>query len=204
MHRRSIKFSQSTHSPDSIPFRSYSRKVLELSIILSAALLASAATPGLAQATDCRVGTYRLADGSDVDVGPADSAHLRWRRMDGTTGELTRAADGWWMSTLGWTGRPDGKRVSFDCARNAIDFSGSLRWSSGEKGSFGLFHILYSVRSIPFRSHSNNVPTRAIAAVGFDGDCIRRRALNYYRTEKNRPTVYSPAVELSGATGEVL
>jgi uncharacterized protein len=98
--------------------------VLKLSIILSAVLLASAASPGLAQATDCRMGTYRLTDGSAVDIGPTDSAHLRWRRMDGTTGELTHAADGWWTSTLGWTGRPDGKRVTFDCDRHAIDFSG--------------------------------------------------------------------------------
>ena len=98
--------------------------MLDLSILLTAAFLASVPTPARAQESNCRTGTYKLTDGSDVDIGPADSAHLRWRRMDGTTGELTRTADGWWASTLGWTGRPDGKRVGFDCDRKTIDFSG--------------------------------------------------------------------------------
>jgi uncharacterized protein len=124
MHWRGIKLSESTDSPGIALLPLVSRTVHKLSIFLLTALLASATTPGVAQVTDCRIGTYRLADGSDVDVGPADSAHLRWRRMDGTSGELTHASDGWWMSTLGWTGRPDGKRVQFDCSRNAIDFSG--------------------------------------------------------------------------------
>ncbi len=39
---------------------------------------------------DCRVGTYRLQDGTDVDIGPTDGPHFRWRRKDGTTGELTK------------------------------------------------------------------------------------------------------------------
>ena len=29
---------------------------------------------------DCRVGTYRLQDGTDVDIGPTDGTHFRWRR----------------------------------------------------------------------------------------------------------------------------
>jgi uncharacterized protein len=74
---------------------------------------------------DCRVGTYRLQDGTDVDIGPTDGPHFRWRRKDGTTGELTEVSDGSWTSTLGWTERPDGKRVSFsDCAKGEIRFDG--------------------------------------------------------------------------------
>lgn len=73
----------------------------------------------------CLVGAYRLRDGSVVDVGPVDDSHLRWRRMDGTTGLLSRAPEGTWASTLGWTGRPDGKRVSFsDCSAGGITFDG--------------------------------------------------------------------------------
>src|SRR5689334_21898579 len=96
----------------------------ELSLLLCIGVLFAAAIPARAREMHCAIGTYRLADGSAVDIGSADSTHLRWRRMNGTTGELTRADDGWWTSTLGWTGRPDGKRVRFDCARDAIDFSG--------------------------------------------------------------------------------
>jgi uncharacterized protein len=75
--------------------------------------------------SSCLVGAYRLRDGSDVDVGPVDESHLRWRRMDGTTGLLSRTADGAWASTLGWTGRSDGKRVSFSgCSAGGIAFDG--------------------------------------------------------------------------------
>src|SRR6476660_2960799 len=74
---------------------------------------------------DRRIGTYRRQDGTDVDIGATEGPHLRWRRMDGTTGELTKESDGSWTSTLGWTKRPDGKRVSFsDCANGEINFDG--------------------------------------------------------------------------------
>lgn len=74
---------------------------------------------------DCRIGTYHLRDGTDVDIGATDGPHLRWRRRDGTSGELTEASDGTWTSAFGWTERPDGKRVSFsDCAKGEISFDG--------------------------------------------------------------------------------
>jgi uncharacterized protein len=74
---------------------------------------------------DCRIGTYHLQDGADVDIGATEGPHLRWRRADGTTGVLTKESDGSWTSTLGWTQRPDGKRVSFsDCASGEINFDG--------------------------------------------------------------------------------
>jgi pimeloyl-ACP methyl ester carboxylesterase len=75
---------------------------------------------------DCHVGAYRLADGSLVDIGATDPAtNLRWRRVDGTTGLLKSHPDGTWTSTLGWTGRPDGKTVRFsDCDAGRITFAG--------------------------------------------------------------------------------
>lgn len=74
---------------------------------------------------DCRIGTYHLQDGTDVDIGATEGPHLRWRREDGTSGELTKESDGSWTSTLGWTKRPDGKRISFsDCARGEVSFDG--------------------------------------------------------------------------------
>jgi uncharacterized protein len=73
--------------------------------------------------SDCHVGTYRLRDGAFVDIGAENDSHLRWRREDGTSGLLTVGKDGRWTSTLGWTGRPDGKRVSFsDCGAGRISF----------------------------------------------------------------------------------
>lgn len=74
---------------------------------------------------DCHVGTYRLAGGADVDVGRGGEGKLRWRRNDGTSGELTRAAGDRWTSTLGWTGHPDGIQVDFGaCGSDDIRFDG--------------------------------------------------------------------------------
>ncbi|MEO5866340.1 MAG: CocE/NonD family hydrolase [Sphingomonas sp.] len=57
-------------------------------------------------------------------MASVDQTTLRWRRKDGTTGKLTATTSGGLASTLGWTDRPDGKEVSFDCARSSIDFAG--------------------------------------------------------------------------------
>ncbi|MHA6206195.1 alpha/beta hydrolase family protein [Dyella soli] len=88
--------------------------------VLFAALMGSALP-----ASDCHVGAYRLADGGSLDIGPAKGADLRWRRIDGTTGKLTRGANDAWTSTTGWTDRPDGKDVVFtDCAKGSLTFGG--------------------------------------------------------------------------------
>ena len=73
--------------------------------------------------SDCHIGIYQLRGAGDVDIGAADDDHLRWRRKDGTTGQLTKTAEGGWTSTLGWTDRPDGNQVSFSsCASGHIVF----------------------------------------------------------------------------------
>jgi uncharacterized protein len=88
---------------------------------------------------NCHVGTYRLSDGRDVDVGP-DDENLEWRMKDGTTGELTATTDGGWSSTLGMTGRPDGKRVSFgDCTTGKIRFDGV----EGRRMAFDVFETSF-------------------------------------------------------------
>ncbi len=88
------------------------------------ALASSAARA--ADTLDCHIGSYRLNDGGIVDIAPSDGATLRWRRFDGTTGALHKTPEGNWSSTLGWTGRPDGKTVSFsDCQTGRIDFDGT-------------------------------------------------------------------------------
>lgn len=99
-------------------------------VLLAAALFPFAvfgqgSAPGKEGARDCHVGSYRLSDGSELDIGNADDGKLRWRRKDGTTGALTRSPDGHWDSTLGWTDRADGVHVSFaDCAEGTITFAG--------------------------------------------------------------------------------
>jgi uncharacterized protein len=60
-----------------------------------------------------------------VDIGASDEDALRWRRFDGTTGKLHKTADGSWSSTLGFTDKADGKKVTFsDCAKGEISFNG--------------------------------------------------------------------------------
>ncbi|MGN6517010.1 MAG: alpha/beta hydrolase family protein [Rhizomicrobium sp.] len=80
--------------------------------------------PALADSTkDCHVGSYRLQNGQAVDIGPSDGDTLRWRLWDGETGQLHPQKNGTWTSTYGWTGRPDGKIVSFsDCEKGEIAF----------------------------------------------------------------------------------
>src|SRR5687768_6590587 len=94
------------------------------SLVIGAVMLGCHAAASAADMTgDCRVGIYRLSDNSDVDIAPSSEDLLRWRRKDGTTGSLSRNADGSWSSTLGWTERPDGKRVSFsECSAGEIRF----------------------------------------------------------------------------------
>jgi pimeloyl-ACP methyl ester carboxylesterase len=106
-------------------------RLLRLAVVpMLGALLLVCVGPAAAQAPDrrgdCRIGIYQLRGGGDVDIGLTDGDHLRWRRKDGTTGVLTETADGSWTSTLGWTGRSDGKRVSFsDCSAGRITFDGT-------------------------------------------------------------------------------
>jgi pimeloyl-ACP methyl ester carboxylesterase len=101
-------------------------KVLILAAALCLAGAAQARQPAADKPADCRVGLYHLDSGLDIDVAPSNGATLRWRAKDGRTGLLTQSADGQWSSTLGWTGRDDGKRVSFGpCAEGTIVFDGT-------------------------------------------------------------------------------
>jgi dienelactone hydrolase len=126
-----------------------------LATALSCALLAALPARALA-ADDCHVGAYRLSDGGRVDISTADNDALRWRRFDGSTGLLRRAADGHWTSTYGWTGRPDGKTVSFsDCAVGDIRF-----------GSQAGHRLTFEVRDTRFTSHGVTLVGRLVLPVG--------------------------------------
>lgn len=71
----------------------------------------------------CEVGSYLMADGTSLDIGPGAPGQLRWRRLDGRTGALTAQGKGRWTSTLGWTDRADGHHVTIsDCSSGEIRF----------------------------------------------------------------------------------
>src|SRR5918994_549394 len=73
----------------------------------------------------CQIGTYRFPEGEIVDIARSEGNTLRWRKFDGTTGALHEKGNGLWTSTVGWTGRPDGRTVSFShCAEGEIEFDG--------------------------------------------------------------------------------
>lgn len=102
-----------------------------LSALLVPLTFAFSVPAALAQPADtdtarCAIGAYRLADGRAVDIAPASEGKLRWRQEDGTNGALAPATDGkGWTSSLGRTGRADGKTLHFDCAAGSIDFAGT-------------------------------------------------------------------------------
>jgi pimeloyl-ACP methyl ester carboxylesterase len=78
-------------------------------------LLAAAVDP-----SDCRIGAYRLDDGSVVTIDPSQD-ELRWHKLDGTLGVLHQSAGGRaFTSTLGFTGRDDGKTVTFDGCQTIV------------------------------------------------------------------------------------
>lgn len=98
------------------------RRFAAVAALVALTLAGCASTPK--PAGQCHIGIYGLAGGGLVDVAPTDVA-LRWRLMDGRSGELRPGGDGGWASTLGWTGRPDGTQVSFgDCSDGRIRFAG--------------------------------------------------------------------------------
>src|SRR5216684_1957088 len=73
---------------------------------------------GQAPPSPCEVGSYLMADGTSLDIGPGAPGQLRWRRLDGRTGALIPQGNGRWTSTLGWTDRSDGHQVTIsDCTR---------------------------------------------------------------------------------------
>jgi pimeloyl-ACP methyl ester carboxylesterase len=94
---------------------------------LSAVFIGPAIADNLQSGTarDCQIGLYRLPDGEIVDIARSEGDTFRWRKFDGTTGILHQKEDDFWMSTLGWTDRPDGHTASFThCADGEIEFDG--------------------------------------------------------------------------------
>jgi hypothetical protein len=82
-----------------------------------------ASKPENGTGNDCQIGAYRFPGGEIIDIARSEGDTFRWRKFDGATGAFRKKADGSWMSTLGWTDRPDGHIVSFsNCAGGEIEF----------------------------------------------------------------------------------
>ena len=126
-------------------------------LLFATAYLLSTPLPAFAEpSNDCLVGSYRLEDGSDVDIAPSENGTLRWRKFDGTTGALHRRDDGAWTSTRGWTNATDGVIASFvGCGSAAIRFAGL----SGTR-------LEFSVREITFESHGTTLAGRLVMPAG--------------------------------------
>jgi hypothetical protein len=109
-----------------------------------------------APADQCRIGSYLLDDGSDIDISASDGDTLRWRRFDGTTGALHPQADGTWVSTRGWTKAADGVVASFaGCDAIGIgEVSGTRR--------------KFDVRDVVFESHGTALAGRLVMPPGGD------------------------------------
>src|ERR1700733_7876131 len=125
--------------------------------VISLALMGLAGTSAArAETRDCRIGSYRLDDGSAVDIGPSDDDALRWRLFGGETGQLHPGQDGTWTSTLGWTGKADGRTISFSgCAEGGITFDGK----SGHR-------IAFAVSDTRFDSHGTQLVGRLVMPAG--------------------------------------
>jgi len=128
--------------------------ILSCSVLLM--LLAAPSLATAADAIECHVGSYRLADGSSVDISPSEPGTLRWRRFDGTVGQLHAAAGTAWTSTGGWTKDSDGITASFpDCASGDITFNGV----SGHR-------IAFDVKDVTFMSRGVTLAGRLILPKG--------------------------------------
>jgi len=124
---------------------------------LSVYLLASLPGPAYAASDkDCHIGSYRLNDGSTVDVAQSVDDTLRWRLLSGETGQLHPQANGTWTSTYGWTDRADSRTISFsDCSTGKILF-GAV---SGKR-------IAFDVRDTKFEDRGVKLVGRLVLPVG--------------------------------------
>lgn len=105
---------------------------------------------------DCHVGSYRLSDGTNVDIAPADDGTLRWLMFTGERGQLHAEKTGTWSSTYGWTDRPDSKSLSFsDCDKGEITF-----------GKQPGRRITFDVSNTSFQSHGVKLVGRLVLPKG--------------------------------------
>ena len=129
------------------------------SVTLCLALFAASAAHA-SEAPNCLIGSYRMSDGSALDIAPSDPGTLRWRTFTGETGQLHPQKDGTWTSTYGWTGRSDGKEISSsDCAKGEITFGRKGEEETGKR-------IAFDVRNTVFESGGVKLVGRLVMPQG--------------------------------------
>jgi len=129
------------------------RIFVALFIACAATTLAQSARA--ATAPDCFVGSYRLADGSSVDIARSSDDMLRWRKFDGTTGALHPHSDGRWTGTRGWTDESDGVSATFGQCDGTVTFA-------GQKGA----QLHFDVHDVSFVSHDTKLAGRIVMPPG--------------------------------------
>lgn len=136
--------------------------VLSSVFVASLLLLAACGEPRLPKLSaeqECHTGAYRLADGRVIDVSPAEGADLRWRLEDGQSGLLSASNN--WRSTRGWTGKEDGKTVSFGgCA------DGRLTFAVGDGEPVEGHKIRFVTREVSFKSGGEELFGRLVLPEG--------------------------------------
>jgi uncharacterized protein len=131
-------------------------KLHNLLAVVMAVAVSSPVRAADASTNDCRVGAYRLTDGSFVDVGPSTGGMLRWRRFDGSIGALHPHADGTWTSTAGWSDHGDGKTASFSpCPTGDMVFE-----------SIAGHRIAFDVTETTFNSDGVKLAGRLVLPIG--------------------------------------
>ena len=99
------------------------RNIAAIALLAATSALAPTQAATTTTVGDCRIGAYRLQDGSVIGIGASNGSALRWRGWDGETGALTRVHDDAWTSTRGWTGQPDSHTISFaPCSAGDLTF----------------------------------------------------------------------------------
>lgn len=80
-----------------------------------------------------------------MDIAPSEGDRLRWRTFDGATGALSKSDADSWISTYGWTDRPDNHQVSFsDCNAGEIKFD----QVAGHRIDFNVTETIFHSRDI--------------------------------------------------------
>lgn len=162
-----------------------------LSCLLLLAACGEPRLPKLSAEQTCHTGAYRLADGRVIDVAPAEGADLRWRLDDGESGLLSAANN--WRSTKGWTGKEDGKTVSFGgCA------DGRLTYAVGDGEPVEGHKIRLVTREVSFRSGDQELFGRLVLPEGENQVPI---VVSVHGSERDAASIFNFRQRLLPASG---
>jgi len=162
--------------------------------LVASLLLAACGEPRLPKLSPeqiCHTGAYRLTDGRVIDIAPAEGADLRWRLDDGQTGLLAGANN--WASTRGWTGKADGKTVTFGgCA------DGRLTFAAGDGEPVDGRKLTFVSRDVTFKDGEVELFGRLVLP---EGDGPVPIVVQVHGSERDAATVFNYEQRLLPAQG---